>query len=243
MIFTDCSKWNERIDWQKAINQGVEGTYLKVGGGSPTGSYLDTKFIENSQSCPLSYRGGYWFFNYTGQSGRDQCKYFLDKLSGFGNLRGVLDLEDSSGSGWAKLSSMYGTALKEALAFKNEYLLETGHELVMYLNTGLTQLKQATVTGYKYTFRNFTSCPLWVANYNDIPVPPTGAWSTYAMWQYTSKAPGYIYGNGIGAPVIDLNIVKDLTALLKPGQGGDDQPTLTDSEKLEKLWNAHPELH
>jgi GH25 family lysozyme M1 (1,4-beta-N-acetylmuramidase) len=247
MKFIDISKWNGIFDWQKSVNQGVEGAWLKASGSGPYGNYEDNRFKENSESCPLPYKGAYHYFDYTGRSGKDQCKFFLDTCDGFNNLRGVLDLEDNSGNGWPKLSSMYGAALREALAFVQQYMLETGHFPVMYLNTGLTILQD---TWGRYTFRNFLECPLWVARYADVPDPLVSgtkhaAWPDYGAWQYTSKENGYLYGNAPGNDFIDMNIVKDLKSLLVPGEtgSGNTGEVVTDSQKLEKLWVAHPELH
>jgi GH25 family lysozyme M1 (1,4-beta-N-acetylmuramidase) len=247
MEFIDCSKWNGPFDWQKSVNKGVEGAWLKASGCGIGGNYVDYRFKENSQSCPLPYKGSYHYFDYEGRkSGADQCKFFLDTVGNFGNLRGVLDLEDNSGHGWVKLSSVMGNAMKEALSWVNQYFLECGHWPILYLNTGLTILQQWTVTGYKYTFRNFTECPLWVANYNDIQVPPTGAWETYAAWQWTSGGDGLAYGNSPGNVSIDLNRINNLNALLKPGITIEDPVIIppvvvdyTDKQKLDILWEAY----
>ena len=244
MLGIDISKWNSVFDWSKVQKQGVELAYLKASGAGNGGNYIDFRFKENGTSCPLPYKGAYHYFDYRGH-GADQCKYFLDTVGDFGNLRGALDFEDNSGGGWPKLSSMVGTSLKEALAWVTQYKLECGHYPVLYMSTDPTTWKQWTSTGYKYTFRNFTDCPLWVANYNKITTPPTGAWSTYTMWQYTSNGDGYLFGNGgTGNPYIDLNIVKDVNALLKPGVTIEDPVVIpviqpTDAEKLRILWEAY----
>ena len=210
MIFTDVSKWNGVIDWSKQVAQGVEGTYIKASGCGDYGNYSDYKFKENSASCPHKYIGAYHFFDYR-KPGADQCKFFLDTVDSRGNLRGMLDIEDNSGSGWARLDSMYGTAMKYAMEFVNQYVLETGTNPGLYLNTGLTRQKDWIG---QYIFRNFTHLPLWVANYNPITVPPTGAWSKYSLWQYTSEADGILYGNATGNKYIDLNRVNDLYSLI-----------------------------
>lgn len=244
LIFTDVSKWNGIIDWPKQIKNGIEGTWLKASGCGVGGNYVDYRFKENSYSCPLKYRGAYHYFDYEGRkSGKDQAKFFLDTCGDFGNMRGVLDLEDNSGGGWTKLSTIMGKALKEALAWVTEYYIETNHYPILYLNTGLTTQKQLTSTGYKYAFRNFVECPLWVANYNNINIPPTGAWDDYAAWQYTSAGDGLAYGNSPGNNAIDLNRIKNISLLLKPGiavtQPDPVNVEPTDAEKLRILWEAY----
>ena len=226
MIFIDISKWNGVFDWSKAQAQGVDGVYIKATGSGNYGNYEDYKFPENSESCPLKYTGSYHYFDYQGRSGADQCKYFLDKVGDFGNMRGVLDIEDNSTNGWKNIYSILGTAMREGLAWVNQYRLECGHDPVMYLNLGLA--KQKDLWG-KYIFRNFLDCPLWIARYSDVADPlvysstERAAWSDYALWQYSSKGNGRLYGNSIGNDFIDLNKVKNLQALLKPGITPEDE--------------------
>lgn len=222
-VIIDISKWNGVFDWSKAVAQSVEGAYIKATGSGNYGNYVDFKFKLNSSSCPLKYTGSYHYFDYQGRSGADQCKYFLDTVGNFGNMRGVLDIEDNSANGWKPIDSVISVAMREALAWVYQYKLETGHYPVLYLNTGLTVKTQWTITGYKYIFRNFLDCPLWVARYDDVANPlvlgngQKSAWSDYAMWQYSSKGNGALYGNAINNDFIDLNVVKNLQALLKPG--------------------------
>ena len=256
MEFIDVSKWNGVFDWSKAQAKGVEGAYLKATGCGNGGNYEDYRFKENSASCSLKYKGTYHYFDYRGYSGADQCKYFLDKTGNFGNMRGCLDVEDNSSNGWVTFNSVLGTAMKQAYEWINEYLKETGHLPVMYLNLGLTLQKQWTTKGYQYIFRNFLECPLWVANYNNVTNPlrsldgKMSAWQDYAMWQYTRGGDGLGYGNSPGNINLDINRVKNLSALLKPGVTPEDEqpipvviPEISDPEKLSRLWVAHPELH
>jgi len=229
MIFIDVSKWNGIFDWSKAQAQGVEGVYIKATGSGNYGNYEDYKFPLNADTCTLKYKGSYHYFDYQGRSGADQCKYFLDKVGDFGNMRGVLDIEDNFTNGWTNIYGILGTAMREGLAWVNQYRLECGHDPVMYLNLGLA--KQKDWLG-KYIFRNFLDCPLWIARYGDVPDPliysskERAAWPDYAMWQYTSKGDGYLYGNETGSPYIDLNRVLSLQSLLKPGVVLDPPPVV-----------------
>ncbi len=251
MLGIDISKWNSYFDWQKSVNQGVELAYIKAAGCGDWGNYEDFRFKDNSSSCILPYKGSYFFFDYR-KHGTDQCKYYLDKNGGFGNLRGMLDIEDNSVYGWAKLDSMVSVALRNAMEFVTEYEKQCGHLPGIYMSTDPSTWQQWTVNGYKYTFRNFTGCPLWVARYDETANPLVigkrkSAWTDYAMWQYSSKGDGAAYGNtGAGNIYIDLNKIKNLNALLKPGITIEDPVILpveiSDSEKLKRLWNYHPEL-
>jgi lysozyme len=78
---------------------------------------------------------------------------------------------------------------------------------------------------------------LWVANYQrETPIMPRG-WARWTFWQKdnTAKVPG-VSGN------CDLDVfngeANELTAYVA-AQGA---PRLTDKQKLDRLWEAHPEL-
>ena len=231
IIFTDNSAHNGIKNWQKEIDQGVTGTILRA---TWYDRVVDWRFEEYKASCPHKNKGAYDYFAYWLNNGADQCKKFLDTVGDFGNIRGVLDLEDNSANGYPKLASMYGTALSRVMAWVDQYILETGHNPLLYLNSGLATQKQLTVSGYQYIFRNFVNkAGLWCANYNQnvyvngawvkMEKPPTGAWSECLMWQYTSKGDGIAHGNGAGSDYIDLNRVFNLQALLKPGITAEDE--------------------
>ena len=218
-MIIDISAWNSTspavFNFDKAKAQGVIGAYIRA----TFGLNVDGKFATNKQNCNLANYGAYSYFDYRG-NGADQCKKFLDTVGTWGNMRGVLDLEDNSGNGWPRLDSMYGTALSRAMAWVNEYKLETGHYPVMYLNSGLCRQKDWMG---KYIFRNFLVCALWVAHYTTAAAPITGAWSEAALWQYSSTGDGLRYGNSVGNTYIDLNRVFNLPALLKPGITAEDE--------------------
>jgi len=256
IIFTDNSNHNGKKNWQKEIDQGVTGTILRA---TWYDGIVDLRYAEYKSECPHKYIGSYGYFAYWLNNGADQCKKFLDTVGDFGNIRGVLDLEDNSANGYPKLASMYGAAMSRAMAWVDQYILETGHNPLLYLNTGLATAQQWSILhGSQYIFRNFVNkAGLWCANYNQniylngawvkMEKPPTGAWKDCLMWQYTSNGDGLAYGNSAGNTRIDLNRVFNLNALLKPGITPEDEvipvPVLTDAEKLSKLWLAHPELY
>ena len=218
-MFIDISSWNSTspavFNFDKAKANGVIGAYIRA----TFGLNVDGKFSANKQNCNLANYGAYSYFDYRG-NGADQCKKFLDTVGTWGNMRGVLDLEDNSGNGWPRLDSMYGTALSRALAWVNQYKLDTGHYPVMYLNSGLCRQKDWMG---KYIFRNFLVCALWVAHYTTAAAPITGAWSEAALWQYSSTGDGLRYGNSVGNTYIDLNRVFNLPALMKPGITPEDE--------------------
>jgi lysozyme len=242
MLGIDISKWNDTFDWSKAQKQNVELAYLKASGCGDYGNYADFRFKENGSTCPLPYKGAYHYFDYR-KPGADQCKFFLDKAGSFGNLRGVIDLEDNSANFWPKMDGMIGTALKYAFQFVEQYKLETGYLPVLYISAYLTNQKDYL---NRFIMRNFHECPLWVAHYTNAAKPSVGGWVDWSMWQYSSTGDGRLFGNAVGNVYIDLNQVKNVNALLKPGITIEDPVVIppvviepTDKEKLRILWEAY----
>ena len=242
-LIIDVSKWQGKMDWQKAKAAGVSGAMVKVS----QGVYEDAQWVNNKANCNLDYKGGYHFldyFNYVKGNevafGQLQAQKFVAFLEGWhDNLPGALDIESNEAWGVINQSSS-PRIMKIALAFVNQYYSLRGHYPFIYASTNTVSMKEWTITGYQYIFRNFTKCPLWVANYNNISTPPTGAWLTYTLWQYSSTGDGVKYGNGVdGSKFVDLNrSIKPLGEIaIKPAG------EITDAEKLAKLWAAHPEIH
>lgn len=197
-MLIDISHWNGVFDWSRAQAQGVIGAYLKAS----QGTYItDDMFEINGSSCPLPYRGAYHFLDYTTlhyvlgneiDFGKRQAEWFI-KVMGIWkhNLPGAIDVEKNGK--WPDAFDI-SRVLKIALAFKNRFIEIAGHSPAFYCSSFLTDY-----------LTNFLDCPLWVANYNDIPVPEIGVFDKYAIWQHTSTADGQLYGNAPDNLSIDLN--------------------------------------
>jgi len=79
--------------------------------------------------------------------------------------------------------------------------------------------------------------PLWIANYYVVkPVIPL-PWTSWVLWQYTPKGDGALYG--AESLNIDLDRFYGTPEQFKQFCGGVVSPPV---DKLDKLWNAHPEL-
>lgn len=240
-MFIDISHWNGKFDWNKAVANGVDGAYIKASQGT---YILDDKFKENSAACPLKYKGAYHFLDYckthysSGQEisfGQKQADWFVKCMGDWKyTLPGALDIETNAA--WEKIDALSaGRVLKIALAFKNRYYVLTGHNPAIYCSPYLTQWMQ-----------NFLDCPLWIAHY-DVAAPKFYKWDKCALWQYSSTGDGLLYGNATGNKYIDLNKIGtpiDQWAINVTQENEDSQPSeVTDTEKLNRLWQAHPELH
>lgn len=189
--FIDISFWNGLFDWSKAVAQGVIGAYIKAS----EGLYIDKLFRTNSANCPLEYKGAYHFLCYEeGQSGAKQAEFFLDTMDDWDyNLPGALDIEKS-----AAYTATFDIpkVLDLGMDFVRRYRELAGHYPVIYASSYLTQ----------YMWQ-FTSCPLWIANYTTGAAPLVYSWGSYALWQYSSTGDGQLYGNSQGNKNIDLNRV------------------------------------
>ena len=237
----DCSFWNGSFNWTKAVNQGIEFAFIKAS----QGVYVDSKFKENSKTCPLKYKAGYHFLDYTLKNyvkgneiawGQQQARYFVSTVGDWNTIPDALDME-TNGS-WEKIDQYTkDRVLKIALAFVGEYYKLRGYYPFIYTNKYISEW-----------CKNFTLCPLWIANYNSIEMPPTGAWSTYDIWQYTSTGDGQLYGNAYGNKYIDLNkTIRPISSYSVKEVITEDEPVVipepSDSEKLQLLWAWYKESH
>ena len=120
--------------------------------------------------------------------------------------------------------------------------------MILYCNQSTLKMLQPFPTWLTTEF------DLWVAAYFYIPgtsnlmttpsqIPDNYAPNTYGwpwkFWQFTPKLPGSFYGVGSGD--LDGDLFNGTAEDLKAYTGF--TPKLTDAEKLERLWQAHPELH
>ena len=94
------------------------------------------------------------------------------------------------------------------------------------------------IMGYNYTAHKHRR--LWIANYgvSKPMLPLGGGWVDWWLWQHTDKGnlPGY-------RSSLDLNRYNGTTEQWKKEVGEAYSPTLTLEEKVERLWEAHRELH
>lgn len=194
MTFIDISKWNGVFDWNKALAMGVQGAYIKAS----EGLYTDSRFKANIANCPLKWRGVYHFLYYgTGASGAKQAEYVVNLIEGRQyNLPVALDIEPHNYDIPFEPNPVLGIATD----FVKRYKELTGHYPARYHSGWL----------YPYTQAAFPECPLWIASYssNYPAYKIDDDWieiTNYALWQYSNKGAGALYGNEAGSPYIDLN--------------------------------------
>lgn len=94
--------------------------------------------------------------------------------------------------------------------------------------------------------------PLWVADYtwwaNNVTKKPyymPPYWDDWKIWQYSADGNGRGPEFGATSKSIDLNWFQGDYSDLQDFLGTTTQPVppLTLEEKVDRLWNAHPELH
>jgi GH25 family lysozyme M1 (1,4-beta-N-acetylmuramidase) len=195
----DISLWQGKFDWNKAVNQGVKFAILKASDCDDRHKlFVDPRFKENIASCPLAYRGSYHFLDPL-KDGTEQCKFYLDAIGDSCNLIGCLDIEENV---W----NYFPQAVARAWEFVQEYKKVIGLWPMIYTNNSISEQMQwdSKELKYKFYWRNFIHCPLWVTNYDNVEYPETGPWLQEHIQQITEKGDGVACGS-TGSKSIDID--------------------------------------
>jgi len=223
------------FDWSKAIAKGVTGAIIKCS----ESTYDDISYETLMGSCPLDYAGVYHFMGYSQKDypvngefayADDQTQKVISQVDKYRrkiNVRIAIDNEQNFR--WESLTNtnedyVINRNNKILLRICMNILKEEGYWPIDYTNRFITSLLN----------NNFTNCPLWIAMGNEtLPTYNTATkpnpykvnfWKKAAIRQTDWNAPGRDYGNYVGNPDIDINIVDDLDAILiKPANT---QPTI-----------------
>lgn len=235
IIGCDISTWQDRndtpqkVDFKKMKAAGAQFVFCRAS----FGAYKDTDFDDYWRDAKAAGipRGAYTFPLATLPM-ETQIKKFLEIIKDDpGEIPPVLDIEKYQGSvpGIA--------AIKQAIR-----MLEDALAVTPIIYTGFYVWRDDVKGAQDYYFKNY---PLWIANYSSSPIIPK-PWDTWTFWQYTDKGDGPKFGTE------SLNVDMDYFAgdlaefnkfIGKEETPSDPPVTFTDKERLDKLWNAHPELH
>lgn len=236
VLGTDISHWEDnpstpqRIDYKKMKSAGAEFCIFKATQGS---KFVDVVFKEDWNRAKEAglVLGAYHFLDWSAD-GDKQADHFIKTI---GNRKldfpPVVDYEFRTDSLTPKqmMDELWGFV----------YRIESVMGIVPMIYTGPSFWKT-----YGSTASIWASYPLWIANYEVtkpiIPAP----WTEYTIWQYTPSGNGSTYG--VEALGIDLNYFNGDLNDLYMFVGWESTPTPvepTDKEKLNMLWDAHPELH
>jgi GH25 family lysozyme M1 (1,4-beta-N-acetylmuramidase) len=195
----DVSGHQPNVDWQQQWNMGARFAYVKASEGN---YFTNDKFnsqYQGSRNVGM-IRGAYHFAIPNWSSGADQARYFVANGGGWSadgyTMPPVLDFEfnpyeNRTINGFYFGNTCYGMSAAQLGSwvrdFGNTMQSLTGRLPVIYTNTNWWNQCLGNPSG-------FGDYPLWVAAYPGSPTNnagsvPTGSWSNYSIWQYSSTGP------------------------------------------------------
>ena len=189
----DVSAHNDKIDWEKVKNAGVDFAILRCGIGQNYKSQDDRCFERNISECErLEIPYGVYLYSYAlnTKNASSEADHALRLLKGHNPEYGVwFDMEDADG--YKKKNGMPSNKeLVNICVTFCEKMIKNGYKTGIYASLSWfnNQLKDSKLDKYEK----------WVAQWNDH----CSYTKDYVMWQYTSS--GMI--DGINGRV-DLNIM------------------------------------
>ncbi|WP_426938592.1 GH25 family lysozyme [Pseudarthrobacter sp. S3] len=195
----DVSGHQPSIDWQQQWNMGARFAYVKASEGNYYTNPSYSSQYQGSRNVGM-IRGAYHFAIPNWSSGADQARYFVQNGGGWSadgyTLPPVLDFEFNpyegrTVNGFYFGNTCYGMSPAQLTSwvrdFGNTMQSLTGRLPVIYTNTNWWNQCLGNPSG-------FGDYPLWVAAYPGSPTNnagsvPTGSWSNYSIWQYSSTGP------------------------------------------------------
>jgi lysozyme len=241
----DTSKWNGRMNWQKARTAGISFAFIKA-----------SEFIADSEfahSWPAAkdagiLRGAYHYFRWTVNPVK-QAELFLTQLRGDpGELPPCCDFE--SKSYYPSITLADGKVVANKVACE-ALLWQFIAPIIKELN-----IKPFIYTGY-YTWTDLTPCrpgyssySLWLPWYakqsyiqectktgSKTGAPPP--WKEWEIWQYSDKASNAAYGgDGAESQFMDLDVFNGTEEELRAKYGSQvvtTPPILTIDERVARL--------
>lgn len=243
----DVSRWNDinatpqKINWSMARDAGVIFAFIRATAATTTDEDWTYNWRESKGVIP--FRGAYAFYDFR-QSAYSQANYFVGIMDGnWGELPPVIDVEQPYQ--WdAEKKAMVPVPFPPSTDWRNSVtkwlnIVEKacGRKPIIYTNPncikyGLKLFSDSPLVAY----------PLWIAAYQKVPPNPY-PWKRWDFWQWGTPSVGKQYG--MESEEVDANYFNGTIEELGVFCGTIAPPTaqLTDKEKLDKLWEAHPELH
>lgn len=236
----DVSFWQDRndtpqgVDWQKARSAGAVFAFIKAS----QDTWKDQDFDYNWSHAKAAgiLRGAYHFYDYR-RSPTTQAHYLANLLKDDpGELPPVLDLELYPAWGEAKRSNLLANVQAFLITMKQE-----GYDrVIFYSNPSMILYTLNPIPDW------LTKYPLWIAHYgvSEPMAKAVAPWGKWTFWQYTDKGDGLAFG--MESKGLDMDWFNGSEAELRAFAGLQAAPTpleLTDAEKLDRLWEAHRELH
>ena len=194
IIGIDVSEHNDKIDWQKVKESGIEFAFIRIGwrGYTEGNIYIDSNFYENYQNAKENnIKVGVYFFSQALNTteAKEEAEFILKTLDGLTlDLPIVYDFENIDKEKARSDSIDKETLTNNALTFFN--ILENKYDVMLYANNNL-------INNY-YNMEKLSNYKLWYAQYHD---KPQSAYN-FTIWQYSEN--GIV--DGINKKT-DLNIM------------------------------------
>ena len=247
----DTSRWSDApstpktIDWNVAKSKGVEFMFTKA---TESNYWKDPVFdllYKNAKEAKL-LRGAYHFFS-SKESITDQVDYFWGIIKNDpGELPPTLDLEDPYPT--TKPLARGATLYSQVSVFLERLQNLCGKVPIIYTSPNIIRYYLTNEYASK-----LIKYPLWIAQYIDyttkyVKYVNPSPWLSWTFWQYSDRTEATQYGFN-EAKTVDANIfngtIEDLNKFcgVVENGGGSGETQYTYEQKLNKLWDAHPELH
>ncbi|AUN99702.1 hypothetical protein C0V70_16630 [Bacteriovorax stolpii] len=171
-IIIDAYEGNS-IDWDKMSKDTKVAAVIHRSG---MGLKIDSQYKARKKIA--LERGYLWGAYHLGTRGNTiaQADFFLSLVQDEPNTLMVLDLEDTGASNFMSVD--------EAVVFMNYVYEKTGRVPVVYANHATTTLLNSKVKNQPL----FQRSKLWYARFkSSVTDFPTGIWSNYFMWQFSSE--------------------------------------------------------
>lgn len=171
-IVIDAYEGNS-IDWNKmATDTKVAGVIHR----SSIGTKIDSQYVARKKIA--LERGYLWGAYHLGRPGNTiaQADLFISLVKDEPNTLMILDLEDTSSGSFMSIN--------EAVVFMDYVYEKTGRIPVVYANHSVTQTLNSKVKNNPL----FQQSKLWYARFkSSVTDFPTGIWSNYFLWQFSSE--------------------------------------------------------
>jgi GH25 family lysozyme M1 (1,4-beta-N-acetylmuramidase) len=171
-IVIDAYEGNS-IDWNKMATDTKVAAVIHR---SSIGTKVDSQYIARKKIA--LERGYLWGAYHLGRPGNTiaQADLFLSLVKDEPNTLMILDLEDTSSGSFMSIN--------EAVVFMDYVYEKTGRIPVVYANHSVTQTLNSKVKGNPL----FQQSKLWYARFkSSVTDFPTGVWSNYFLWQFSSE--------------------------------------------------------
>lgn len=190
----DIASWQHPngadVDFKRVQKAGYAYVFVKATEGT---HYKNEYYVNDAMAAQGNgvLMGGYHYADVSTDAAA-QARMFADviKVKGGASLPPVLDIEEAKGLTAAQLNKWVRTFLQETYN-------RIGRKPIIYSYRSFLMNQMGNTS-------DFTSFPLWIADYNGkqsptLPLP--GGWKTWTFWQYSSQT----RIDGIQAQNVDTN--------------------------------------